>query len=389
MRVGIFGGSFDPVHIEHRRLVCAAKEALSLDKIVVVPSFVAPHKRGGAAASGEDRLSMLELAFRDLPYVEISDFELSSGGTSYTYLTCEYFAERYADAERFFLVGADMLEDFFTWRNPERILQTASLAACGRGAARPAALREKFLARFGKEFAEVPFTGEAVSSTEIRTALAFGKQPEALDSAVYAYLRERGLYTHPAILPALALEKPDRREHSYRVALLAGRRARSFHLSEEKALLAAALHDCAKNLPPNDPLLEGFVPPEGVPEPVMHQFSGAFLAERVFGISDEEILDAIRYHSSGKEDMSPLGMLVYLADLLEEGRTFEGAEELRRLFSEDLETCMLAALEHQIAYLHARGGEIYGLTERAYVWYKNRISSQIMPSDYRRHERID
>lgn len=375
MRLGIFGGSFDPVHREHTELVCAAREALSLDKVVVVPSYLAPHKRGGAAAGGEDRLAMLRLALRDLPFAEVSGFELASGGTSYTYLTCKHFAEEAPSAERFFLVGADMLEDFFTWKKPEAILQNVTLAACGRGAAQPSSLHERFLARFGKDFTEIPFTGDAVSSTEIRTAIAFGKRPAELDPAVYEYICERGLYAHPAILPALALEKPERREHSFRVALAAVKRARSLHIPEEKALLAAALHDCAKNLPADSPLLEGFVPPEGVPRPVLHQFAGAFLAERRFGIFDEEILDAIRYHASGREEMTPLGMLVYLADLVEDGRAFEGVEELRRLYREDLEACMLAALGRQISYLRAQGKEIYPLTERAYERFKQRAEN--------------
>ncbi len=374
MKIALFGGSFDPFHTEHLRLVRAAREALGLDRVFVIPSFVAPHKRWGAVASGKERLEMCKIALADEKYAEASDFELTSGGTSYTYLTCRAFRARYPDAALYFLLGADMLENFFRWKNPEGILDTVTLVACGRGAAEVEPLREKFRSRFQKDFIALPFTGREVSSRQIRVDIAFRK-PAALPPAVAEYIAERGLYRYPAIPAALSLEKEERREHSYRVAKLAVARARSANISEKKALLAAALHDCGKYVDAGSPLLAGFRFPRGVsayevPPPVVHQYTGAFLAQHCFGVRDREILDAIRYHASGREDMTPLGKLIYLADLLEEGRSFEGLEELRALFWRDLDECLLAALRHQLDYLKRGKMPVYGLTERAYLWLK-------------------
>ena len=310
MKIALFGGSFDPVHREHVNYVRAAIRELSLDLVIVMPSRLAPHKRLGAQADGEARLQMCRIAFEHEPRVRVSDFELSQDGVSYSYLTCRAFAKHYPDAERYFLVGADMLEDFFTWKQPEDILNHMTLVACGRGAEETGALRARFHSVFGKDFLSLGFSGEAVSSTDIRVSLAFGKDPEALDERVLAFIRERGLYTHPAIAPALALEKPERREHSFRVAQMACARARSLRIPEEKALLAAALHDCAKYVPLSSPLLEGFPCPENVPPPVLHQYTGAYLAEQHFGIRDREVLDAIRYHTSGRAGMGELEKLV-------------------------------------------------------------------------------
>lgn len=371
MKVGIFGGSFDPIHSEHVACALAAKEALRLDRVVVVPSFIGPHKRGGASAAGEDRLEMCKLAFRGHDFAEVSDFELALGGTSYSHITCRHFQELYPDAERFLLVGADMLEDFFTWKNPDDIVARTTVAACGRGKLSAAGLHEAFRARFSRDFAEVPFTGKEISSTELRVFLAFGKRPAGLDDAVYTYIRERGLYARPVISEALALEKEARREHSLRVALMACKRSRSLKIPEEQALLAAALHDCAKYVPPESPLLQGFVPPEEVPAPVLHQYTGAYLAEHALGVRDEVVLDAIRYHASGREDMTPLGKLIYLADLLEDARTFEGVEELRALFWKDLDACLVSALSCQLAYLRESGKPVYGLTQKAYEWARD------------------
>lgn len=377
MRIALFGGSFDPVHKEHIEYIKAAKAALSLDKVVVIPSYLAPHKDTGAAVSGEDRLNFCRIATLNLPYVEVSDFEVSRKEKSYTYITAEHFAKVYEGAELYFLVGADMLEDFFTWKNPERILACTTLAACGRGSDSATETHARFIARFGRDYEEIPFTGAEVSSTEIRVRLAFGKATDSLDPRVGKYIEERGLYRHGAIKPALALEKEERVEHSFRVALLAAARARSLHIREDKVILAAALHDCGKYVSLSSPLLNGFTSPEDVPAPVMHQYTGAYLAEHEFGIKDEEILDAIRFHTSGREDMAPLGKLIFLADMLESGRSFEGVEELRKAFWRDLDECLLRCFEHQNAYLErnqSKGCRIYSLTKRAYKWLKDRQS---------------
>ena len=373
MKVALFGGSFDPVHSEHIEYIKAAKEALALDKVLMIPSYLAPHKEGGATASGEDRLNMCRIALKDLDYAKACDFELARQEKSYTYITAEHFAKEYEGDELFFLVGADMLEDFFTWKSPERILNAAKLVACGRGQGSASKTHERFKERFSTDYLEIPFTGAEVSSTEIRVRLAFEKDTEDLDPRVLKYIHEKKLYTHPAIMPALALEKEERRNHSFRVALMAVARARSLHIAEEKALLAAALHDCGKYVPTDSPLLKGFEAPEGVPAPVLHQYTGAYLAEHIFGVKDEEILDAIRFHTSGREDMTPLGKLIFLADMLESGRDFEGVEGLREAFWRDLDECLLLCFEHQNAYLIAnqnKGCSVYSLTKRAYEWLK-------------------
>ncbi len=368
MKVALFGGSFDPVHSEHVRLAEAAITELGLDLLLVMPSYVAPHKSAGSVADGKKRLRMCQIAFSSLPKTEVSDFELLKGGTSYSYLTCRNFRERFPDAERYFLVGADMLENFFCWKEPDDILQNVTLVACRRGKEGVNDLHERFVARFHTDFLELSFCGEEVSSTEARVALAFGKEPRGIEKKVLEYIRREGLYRYSAA-QALELETPERREHSYRVAQLAVKRAESLHVPFEQALLSAMLHDCGKYVAPNDPRLKGFTPPEGVPAPVLHQYTGAYLAEHLFGVEDGEILRAIMYHTSGREGMSTLEKLLYLADLLEEGRTFRGVEELRALFWEDLDACLARSLKEQVEYLKSTGKPVYPLTLQAERYY--------------------
>lgn len=371
MKIGIFGGTFDPVHSEHVALASAAIDALSLDRLFVVPTFLSPHKQGRRVASAEHRLAMCRLAFSQ-EKEEVCDYEIEAGGTSYSYLTCRHFRALYPDAEIYFVMGTDMLDFFPHWKEPRDILSHVRLAVGARAEELTAleGRQSAFSERFGCGFSVVPFVGAPVSSTKIRAIAALGGDVSALTGEkVAAYLEAEGVYRDEMLCRALALEKPSRREHSIRVAVMALSRAESLGIPEETALLAAGMHDVAKNLPPDSPYLAGFVPPD-CPPPVLHQFSGAYVAEHAFGVRDEDVLNAIRYHTSGRPHMSDLEKLVFLADMLEEGRSYPGVEECRQLFYRDIDACLALCLKRQLAYLRECGGTVYPLTEQTYQWIK-------------------
>lgn len=378
MRIGIFGGSFDPVHREHVRFVRAAIDCLRLDKVFVMPAHTPPHKPYRVLSSDEDRLEMCCLAFSDLPQVEISDYEIKQGGTSFTYLTCRYFREQFPTAEIFFLVGTDMLRDFPTWRNPQSIVNDVTLAVCGRNDEAGWWENEQraFQEKFGKAFARVDYNGEDVSSTKIRVLAGAGMRlTDFLDEKTAAYIREKGLFQIQNADKALALEKPERQAHSIRVANLAAARALQLKIPERKAVAAALFHDCGKNLFPDSPYLVGFTPPTEwgeVPRSVWHQYAGAYVAEKHFGVTDEDVLNAIRYHTSGRPNMSELEKLIFLADMLEVERNYDCVDILRGLFwdKDGLDNCLERALYETLLFLKAKKAEIYPLTQQAYDFYK-------------------
>ena len=375
MRIGIFGGSFDPVHLEHLHLAQAAISSLVLDKLFVVPAHTPPHKKGKTLTSDKARLKMCRLAFSLLDKAEVSDYEIEKGGVSYTFETCERFKSLYPNAELFWLVGTDMLRNFPSWREPNRILASATLAVCARAEKSEwlKTEKEKFFRLFGKEFAVIDYEGKDVSSTMIRVKAAAGEDvSDLVGETVATYIRQNGLYEIAGVKEALSLEKPTRKAHSLRVAEMAAKRAPSLGIDERTAITAALFHDCAKNLPENSPHLIGYTPVQGVPAPVVHQFTGAYVAEKSFNIKDEDVLNAIRYHTSGREGMSALEKLIFLADMLEEERKFEGVEELRALFwdkSDDLTIAITAALKHSLTYLKENGAPMYALTEQAAAYY--------------------
>ena len=379
MKIGIFGGSFDPIHIEHIRLAKAAISSLGLDKLYIMPAAKPPHKKGKILSPDIHRLQMCRLAFEDEPKIEVSDYEMQNGGTSYTYLTCRHFKSLHEEAQLFWLVGTDMLRDFPTWKNPESILNDVTLAVCAR--AEKDGWEEKEIAVFREKFhcqpAVISYNASDVSSTQIRVLAGAGMRLDGLtDEKVAAYIRENHLYEIPFAKDALALQNTKRAQHSLRVAKAAAKAANVWHIPERQAITAALFHDCAKCLQEGDTLLEGFVAPSvwgEVPSPVLHQFAGAYLAEKTFGVTDSDILNAIRFHTSGRENMSELEKLIFLADMLEEERDYEGVNELRALFyAGKSDECMAAALWRSIQFIQKKGGDMYPLTLKAYEFYQKK-----------------
>ena len=369
----LYGGAFNPVHKEHVALAKAAVKKFNPERLIVIPTGISPHKQGGLSASAEDRLNMCRLAFSCIPCAEVSDYEISSPVVSYSYLTCEHFRALYPSHEIYFLMGGDMLASFPSWREPERILSCVTLAAGAREGSRSLKKsRSEVEERYCVKVERVRYTGANVSSTRVRTLACLGESTsEYVLPAVGQYIKSKGLYLNSILASVSELEKKSRWAHSVRVAVMCAENASRAYISEEQAITMAALHDVTKNLSADSPFLQGFVPPEDVPSPVMHQFSGAYVSQKYFGLTDENLLNAIRYHTSGRAGMSEAEMLLYLCDMLEDGRDFDGVEQLRKIFlTEDLPHAMLAALEHQITYLNSCGGDIYPLTQQAYLYLK-------------------
>ncbi|MBQ9485530.1 MAG: nicotinate (nicotinamide) nucleotide adenylyltransferase [Clostridia bacterium] len=368
-KIAILGGTFNPVHVEHVKMAVAAIKELELDKLIIVPTFLPPHKNV-VPASGADRINMLKIAFKGVSGVEISDFETLNGGKSYSYITTEHFAEEYKGARLYMIVGGDMLADFKTWKYPERILAAASLAVfrrqdyfCDLGSE-----REYFIKRFGTEFMLLNYVGKTVSSTAIRTYLAFGLKPNGVPEGVFDYIKERGVYPADEYQRYILSRLPIKRViHTANVVICALKKAKELGLDYEKVRIAATLHDCAKYADVRN--YRDFSLPQDVPAPVVHAFLGAYIAEKELGISDGEILDAIRYHTSGKAEMSTLAKLIFVADMIEEGRTYQGVEKLRAEYDKDFENCFKECLKEEVLHLVNKKEYIYAETLNAYDYY--------------------
>ena len=190
MRIGVFGGTFDPPHVGHLILAADAIDSLRLDRLIFVPAGVQPFKVDSPAiASGGERVEMLRLAVGDDPRYMVEDTEIRREGLSYTVDTLEEIARKNVEAELFLLVGQDTLAGFDGWKNPARIRELATLAVMQRSGSDPAESRGSVGA--------MAISGRRVdvSSTEIRQRLASGRSIRGfVAEPVERLIAARGLY---------------------------------------------------------------------------------------------------------------------------------------------------------------------------------------------------
>jgi nicotinate-nucleotide adenylyltransferase len=191
MRIGVFGGTFDPPHVGHLLLAADARDALQLDRLIFIPAGAQPLKVDTpAVASPQDRLEMVRLAIADDANYAVDDAEITRKGLSYTADTLEHLAERYAGAELFFLLGQDSLAGFPKWRNPGRVQELATLALMMRSEAPDVG---KW--RNAERVVMVSTRRVDVSSTEIRERLRAGKSIKGfVPESVERFIEARGLY---------------------------------------------------------------------------------------------------------------------------------------------------------------------------------------------------
>lgn len=198
MRIGIFGGTFDPPHTGHKKYVDELRVMLSLDKLIVIPTATPPHKDRETSAA-EHRLNMLKLLFRGEEDVEVSDMEITRGGRSYTYETVTLLRGMYPDDELIFFVGSDMLLSFHRWLNPDVILSHVKICAVTRSddidESTLSEYTEKYFSDKKDRFIICNFDPVEISSTEIREAVRNGEPVDGfLDEKVMKYIKEKELY---------------------------------------------------------------------------------------------------------------------------------------------------------------------------------------------------
>ena len=198
MRVGIFGGTFSPPHKGHTAAALAFKTQMRLDKLLIIPTLIPPHKYFGGEASCEERLEMCRLAFCDLSDTEISDIEIKRGGKSYTYLTLRELSR--SGDELYFLCGTDMILTFDLWKRFEEIFSLAHVCYVRRenNDAKHSEIEEKtrqFSENYSAKISEISVDAIEISSTELRELIKSGLDTsEFLDERVREFIDNRGLY---------------------------------------------------------------------------------------------------------------------------------------------------------------------------------------------------
>ena len=376
-RIGIYGGTFNPPHIGHIRAAMSAVRTLELDRLLVIPDRIAPHKTlPDGSASPQQRLEMVRLALAGEQVVEVSDMELRREGVSYTVDTLRHIRQMYPDAELTLLMGTDMFLSFRSWRCPEEILSMAGLGVFYRGDKGEKAAIEAEKAKMEADGAKITLVRNEIvdiSSTDLRRMLAFDCAGPFLPHGVGAYIRQQGLYGTDRSLKNLPMEeleqvvvsllKPSRVKHVLGCRDTAAKLAEHWGADVTDAARAGMLHDVTKAL--DGPLQLTLCGEYGTmldefskkyPK-TLHALTGALVAERIFG-ENPAVVSAIRSHTTGKANMNVLEKIIYVADYMEPNRDFPGVERLRELAFTDLDRALKLGLEMTLEHLKRQGAEV-------------------------------
>ena len=394
MRILLYGGSFNPPHLGHIRSARTAAEALRPDKTLLIPAAIPPHKRLAAETPDRtDRFRMTALAADQIPGCEASDIELCREGPSYTSDTLRQLRERYPAAELVFLMGTDMLLSIESWHEPEVIMALAGLAVFAREtgregeiAAQAAHLREKYGATvYVLDGEPVP-----VSSTKIRALLPERQGREYLPDGVYEHIIRHRLYGAKPDLAwlrekAYTYLKPTRVEHVRGTEAMARALAARWGADPEDAAEAAILHDCTKKISPAGQLRTcekyGIIPDKWEMEnpELLHAKTGAAFAADRFG-APEPIESAIRWHTTGRPDMTLLERIVFLADAIEEGRKpYPALDAIRKAAFEDLDAAVELCARRTVEYVTRRGLSLHPDTVRTQAFYLKKLEAKGVP----------
>lgn len=390
MKIGIYGGTFNPPHLGHITAARAVFELLGLDMLLLVPAGMPPHKHMPAGSpTPEQRLEMTRMAGEQMGLgskVRTIDMELRREGKSYTSDTLAQLKAQYPDDELWLLMGTDMFLTIQTWHAPEEVLSMAGIAAFGRTEADTEELfsvQRAYLYRTYPQARIFTLTIPGVvdvSSTELREKLAKGEGMSLLAPAVYGYILREGLYNTQADLRHLTLSQLRPVAMSYlkykRIPHVLGTEQEAIRLAErygadvEKARVAALLHDCTKKLEMEEQLAlcrkYGIQLDELEQQALklLHAKTGAAVARDVFGV-DNEIYSAIWYHTTGRANMTKLEKIIYLADYMEPSRNFPGVDRLRKVCYEDLDRGLLLGLEMTIEEMTSMGSPVHRATVEA------------------------
>ena len=390
MKIGVYGGTFNPPHLGHITAARAVFDLLGLDKLIWVPAGLPPHKDLPAGSpTADQRLEMTRLAAEQMGLgdrAEVADLEIRREGRSYTAQTLAQLHDRYPGAQLWLLMGTDMFLTLHTWHAPEEIFSLAGIAAFGR-------TEEDTEELFAVQRAHLsPVDPDArlftlaipgvveISSTELRERLVRGEGGGLLAPAVYGYILREGLYGVRADLRHLPMRQLRPVALSYlkhkRIPHVLGTEQEAIRLAErygadvDEARVAALLHDCTKKLDMEQQLALcrrygiGLDELESKALKLLHAKTGAAIARDVFGV-DEAVYSAIWWHTTGHAGMTLLEKIIYLADYIEPSRDFPGVDKLREVCYKDLDEGLLLGLEMTIGEMTEMGVPVHHATIEA------------------------
>lgn len=341
-KIGILGGTFNPIHNGHIEIARCAKVQFGLSRVIFLTSGNPPHKQGRQILDAKIRHIMVKRTVSGMDGFEPCDWEIKREERSYTRDALLHFREIFPEDELYFIIGGDSLKDFDKWYKPKEILELCTLLVYDRAGGTSDA-------EFAKKIDGVKID---ISSSSIRENVKNGISiEEKVPEAVLQFIKRNEIYRYVPDFEAKlkTMLTPERFIHSLGVRDMAKELAEIFGADVKKAEIAGLLHDNAKNM---DNILERCDDLEAELDEferenlvLAHAKLGAETAKCIFGITDSEIINAIKWHTVGRPQMSLLEKIVFVADLTEYGRRFSDAEKIRKIAKKDIDRAVLECVK--------------------------------------------
>ncbi len=359
MRIAVFGGTFNPIHIGHINVIKCVLKELKPDKLILMPTHIPPHKSAHDLASDEHRLEMCRLAAAEFSGVSVDDYELKSEGRSYTVATMEHLREVYPSDELYFVMGSDMTKTFLSWYQPKRITELCELVCLSRSDEDSEVISKYVddIRAIGAKCYLLSCDPVEISSTRIRAdIIAYGKSFGMLLSSVEEYIIKNKLYNfdktkYNKYVDYLRADLSEKRFiHSMNVADEALRLAVLNDSDRSDAYFAGLVHDICKEIPIEEQLelvKRSKLPVTDVElkaPKTYHAIAAAVYLNEAFRVTNEQVLSAVRYHTVAKGGMTVLEKIVYMADLISMERDYKDVDEIRRCTHADINLGMKQAM---------------------------------------------
>ncbi|MCX7694391.1 MAG: nicotinate-nucleotide adenylyltransferase [Caloramator sp.] len=366
--VGIMGGTFNPIHNGHLIIANEVLNQLNIDKIFFIPVGIPPHKNLDEVVSADDRFKMVELAVKKNNKFEALDIEIKRPGFTYTIDTLKTLNEIYKNYKFYFIIGFDTLKELHTWKQIEEIYKYCSFVVVNRNSDKKniVDLIKHYNNLYGLQIEYVNIPNIEISSSSIRDKIKNNRSikyyvPDAVEEYIIAKNLYRKNIEKEEIINYIKHNLDEKRyRHSINVSKMAIKLAQKYNVDKEKVEIAAILHDVAKNLNLEDMLR--YIKEFGInlnevdiksPQ-ILHSYIGAYIAREKFKV-DDDVFNAIYYHTVGRKDMSMIEKIIFIADVIEEERNFEGVEEIRKQAFEDIDLAIIKSCDSTIKYLIEKG----------------------------------
>lgn len=394
MRIGIYGGTFNPIHNTHIEIAQAAKKQFNLDIVYFLISGTPPHKDTSETVADLCRYDMVRLAIEGLDGLEIDDREIYRAGKSYSYITFTELHQEHPDDDLFFIMGSDSLINFKNWVKPEIISEYASILTAPRAGDDISKIEQAINECkniFDGDFFLIDYIANDLASSSIRSELRSNPSiKELIPEKVYQYIYEHNLYAPEAYTMADVARldeamqkelKPSRYVHTLGVANMAYSLAIKWNYPAVNAMVAGMLHDCAKcisdekrinvceknNIPITD--IEYKYPH------LLHGKVGAYYAKEKYSINDKQIAHAIAVHTTGCPAMNLLDKIIFVADYIEPGRDKQPRLDiLRSMAYIDLDQCVYMILEDSVNYLNSNPDMVDPTTIDTFNYYRKLLN---------------